>query len=73
MAVGVGRAAIESELLAAGNGARGIVYGSDGAQAHVWNAVVQSGRVNFVDFQRLGPNGPAAFDAWNDFYFVRTN
>ncbi|MCB2411983.1 DUF6531 domain-containing protein [Demequina sp. TTPB684] len=68
-----GQAAIDSELLAAGNGARGIVYGTDGTSAHVWNAVVQNGRVNYVDFQGIGPSGAAAFDAWNDFRFVRTN
>ena len=68
-----GRPAIEQELLAAGDGARGVVYGADGVNAHVWNAVVQDGRVNFVDFQGIGPDGPAAFDAWNSFGFVRTN
>lgn len=35
--------------------------------------VVQEGRVNFIDFQGIGPNGPAAFDAWDTFSFVRTN
>jgi len=49
------------------------VYGTDGVNAHVWNAVVQDGRVTFVDFQGIGPNGPAAFDAWDSFAFVRTN
>ena len=68
-----GRSAIEQELLAVGDGARGIVCGTDGVNAHVWNAVVQDGRVNFVDFQGIGPNGPAAFDAWDSFAFVRTN
>jgi hypothetical protein len=68
-----GRSAIESDLLSAGNGARGIVYGTDGMSAHVWNAVVQRGKVNFVDFQDIGPNGAASFDSWNSFYFVRTN
>ena len=68
-----GQAAIESELLEAGNGARGIVYGTDGGSAHVWNAVVQDGRVNFVDFQGIGPSGQAAFDPWTEFRFVRTN
>lgn len=68
-----GRSAIERELLEARDGARGIVYDTDGVDAHVWNAVVQNGRVNFIDFQGIGPNGPAAFDAWNRFAFVRTN
>ena len=67
-----GQAAIESELLNAGNGARGIVYGarSDGT-AHVWNAIVQDGRVNFVDFQAGGSASFSGFVA-TDFYFVRT-
>ena len=68
-----GQAAIESELLEVGNGARGIVYGTDGEYAHVWNAVVQDGLVNYVDFQGIGPSGPAAFDPWTEFQFVRTN
>ncbi len=70
-----GRAAIERNLQAAGEGARGIVYGGmrSGGEGHVWNAVVQNGRVNFVDFQGGGPSGPASFDQWNTFYFVRTN
>jgi hypothetical protein len=67
-----GQSAIESELLAAGNGARGIVYGTNGKTAHVWNAVVQDGRVNFIDFQGIGPSGSAAFDGWTKFAFVRT-
>ncbi|MFI5587906.1 toxin glutamine deamidase domain-containing protein [Amycolatopsis sp. NPDC051758] len=68
-----GRASIERRLLTAGEGARAIVYGGNGRKAHVWNAIVQGGRVNFVDFQGVGRNGPAAFDPWKTFYFVRTN
>lgn len=67
-----GREAIERELLAAGDGARGIVYGRTGGDAHVWNAVVQDGKVNFVDFQGHGPNGADAFTPWERFAFVRT-
>ncbi len=68
-----GRAAVERRLLAAGEGARGIVYGGNGKEGHVWNAIVQQGKVNFVDFQGEGPNGSASFDAWKQFFFVRTN
>ncbi|MGK4593560.1 RHS repeat-associated core domain-containing protein [Amycolatopsis sp. w19] len=68
-----GQPAIEKELLAAGNGARGIVYGGNGGTAHVWNAVVQRGQVNYVDFQGVASNGPASFDQWKTFFFVRTN
>ncbi len=67
------QAAIEPELLEVANGARGIVYGTDGECAHVWNAVVQDGVVNYVDFQGIGPSGSAAFDPWTKFQFVRTN
>lgn len=68
-----GPGAIETEMLAAGDGARGIVYGTDGVNAHVWNAVVQRGQVNFVDFQGIGPSGSTAFEQWSEFAFVRTN
>jgi len=66
-----GRSAIEAELLRVGDGARGIVYGArpDGT-AHVFNAVVQRGQVNFVDFQS---GGAASFSGFNQFAFVRTN
>jgi filamentous hemagglutinin len=60
-------------LLAAGNGARGIVYGTNGTEANVWNAIVQRGKVNFVDFQGMGPSGPASFSQCDRLYFVRTN
>jgi len=65
-----GQSAIEHELLAAGDGARGIVYGlrADGT-AHVWNAIVQQGRVNFVDFQ-VGKG--ASFDGYARTAFIRT-
>ncbi|WP_397428867.1 toxin glutamine deamidase domain-containing protein [Pseudofrankia sp. BMG5.37] len=58
-------------MLRAGNGARGIVYGarSDGT-AHVWNAVVQNGKVNFPDFQS---GRGANWDGYAWFAFVRTN
>jgi len=51
-------------MSAGATGARGIVYATDGGYAHLWNAVVQDGRVNYVDFQEFGPSGPAAFDPW---------
>jgi RHS repeat-associated protein len=68
-----GRVAIEAELAAAGNGARGIVYGSNLAgEAHVWNAAVVNGKVTYFDFQNLGSQGAAIFNGWTDFFFVRT-
>jgi hypothetical protein len=66
-----GQAAIERQLLAAGEGARGIVYGAraDGT-AHVWNAVVQRGQVNFIDFQSAGAG---TFKGYSRYAFIRTN
>jgi filamentous hemagglutinin len=66
-----GRSAIEAQLLKAGSGARGIVYGSRGVgqEGHVFNAVNQGGTVRFLD----GQSGTAAsFDGYVDFYFLRT-
>ena len=47
------REQIEQTLLRSGEGARGIVYGSDayGINGHVWNAIVQNGRVHYIDGQ----------------------
>jgi len=65
-----GRAAIQKELMAAGNGARGIVYGlRPNGTAHVFNAVVQRGRVNFVDFQT---GGAGTFGGFSRYAFIRT-
>ena len=49
-------AAIEAELLAAGNGARGIVFGSraTGQVGHVFNVVNQNSVVRFLDGQTGG-------------------
>lgn len=66
-----GQAAIERELLAAGDGARGIVYGMrSSGTAHVFNAVVQRGQVNFVDFQT---GGAGSFAGFSRYAFIRTN
>nr|WP_244999969.1 hemagglutinin repeat-containing protein [Chromobacterium violaceum] len=50
------RSAIESSLLRGGEGTRAVVYGMDrsGATAHVWNAIVQHGEVNYIDGQTGG-------------------
>ena len=62
---------IEELLMDAGPGARGIVFGSRGADAgHVFNAVNQRGVVRFLDGQS---GGPASFDGFDAFYFLRTN
>jgi hypothetical protein len=62
---------IEQIMSNAGSGARGIVFGSRGANAgHVFNVVTQNGTVRFVDFQ-IGKG--ASFDGYQDFYLLRTN
>ncbi|MBP4048560.1 hemagglutinin repeat-containing protein [Chromobacterium violaceum] len=50
------RSTIESSLLRRGDGTRAVVYGMDrsGATAHVWNAIVQHGEVNYIDGQTGG-------------------
>ena len=48
----ISRSGIESSLLSAGNGARGIVFGSRGSQVgHVFNVVNQRGTIRFLDGQ----------------------
>jgi filamentous hemagglutinin len=59
---------IESTLLAQGNGARAVIYGTDGATGHVWNAVVQNGKVNYIDGQ-IGGSGASNFKAFTNFQF----
>ncbi|WP_405124821.1 hemagglutinin repeat-containing protein [Ralstonia pseudosolanacearum] len=60
--------AIESALLAGGNGTRAVVYGTDGVTGHVWNAVVQNGRVNYIDGQ-IGAGGASNFKNFTNFQF----
>jgi filamentous hemagglutinin len=62
------RNAIESSLLAKGEGSRAVVYGTDGVTGHVWNAVVQQGKVNYIDGQ-LGGSGLVNFKDFNYFRF----
>lgn len=52
----VSRGQIEKTLMSSGEGTRAIIYGMDstGSTAHVWNAVVQNGRVNYIDGQTGG-------------------
>jgi hypothetical protein len=66
-----GPGAIESQLLNAGAGARGIVFGSRGAGevGHVFNAVNQNGVVRFLDGQ-IG--GAASLEGYTSFSFLRT-
>ncbi len=59
---------IESTLLAGGDGTRAVIYGTDGATGHVWNAVVQNGKVNYIDGQ-IGGGGASNFKAFTNFQF----
>lgn len=56
------RVDMEAALLEQGNGTRAVIYGMDeaGASAHVWNAVVQRGQINYIDGQ-LGRGGAVNF------------
>lgn len=69
-----GQAAIEAELLAAGHGARGIVFGARGLGelGHVFNGVNQGGTIRFLDGQS---GGLATFQGqgYRNLYFLRTN
>jgi filamentous hemagglutinin len=66
-----GQADIENIMSSAGSGARGIVFGSRGANAgHVFNVVNQGGTVRFIDFQA---GTGASFDGYQGFYLLRTN
>ena len=59
---------IESSLLSSGNGTRAVIYGTDGVNAHVWNAVVQNGKVNYIDGQ-IGGSGAVNFNTFTNFQF----
>ena len=61
---------IEQTLLRSGEGARAVVYGADanGATGHVWNAVVQNGKVNYIDGQ-TGASGLLNFERFPNLRF----
>lgn len=63
----VSKAEVERTLLGQRENTRAIIYGmtNDGRQGHVWNAVVQRGRINYVDGQ-TGSGGARNFQ-----YFSR--
>ncbi len=65
-----GEADITQKMLAAGNGARGVVFGSrgPGQVGHVFNVVNQGGTVRFLDGQ-IGK--AASFDGYKTFQFMR--
>ncbi|MCO8609110.1 hypothetical protein KGP95_24610 [Burkholderia multivorans] len=59
---------IESTLPAGGNGTRAVMYGTDGVTVHVWNAVVQNGKVNYIDGQ-IGGGGAVNCQNFTHFQF----
>ena len=59
---------IETSLLASGNGTRAVIYGTDGLTGHVWNAVVQNGKINYIDGQ-IGAGGAINFQNFSNFQF----
>lgn len=44
------------------------MYGTDGVTGHVWNAVVQNGKVNYIDGQ-IGGGGAVNFQNFTHFQF----
>ena len=65
-----GPGAIEAQLLNAGSGARGIVFGARADEVgHVFNAVNQNGVVRFLDGQ-IG--GAASLEGYTSFSLLRT-
>ncbi|PSJ26943.1 hypothetical protein B7P34_20345 [Streptosporangium nondiastaticum] len=60
---------IVREIKTAGHGARGIVYGQKGRQAHVFNVVNTKGDVIFID----GQSGHADVASWRSFALLRTD
>ncbi|WP_407725887.1 toxin glutamine deamidase domain-containing protein [Pectobacterium aroidearum] len=67
-----GSDAIAQRMLSAGNGARGIIYGSCRANQpdHVFNVINQNGIVRFLD----GQAGKSAnLSQFKSYYILRTN
>ncbi|MUT94267.1 toxin glutamine deamidase domain-containing protein, partial [Streptomyces sp. Z38] len=60
---------IVNQIKKAGNGARGIVMGQKGRQAHVFNVVNIKGDVVFLD----GQSGHADLSPWRNFSLLRTD
>ncbi|MFH8474215.1 DUF6531 domain-containing protein [Streptomyces sp. NPDC018000] len=60
---------IVNQIKKAGNGARGIVMGQRGRQAHVFNVVNIKGDVVFLD----GQSGHADLSPWRNFSLLRTD
>lgn len=61
---------VEQQLAAAGDGARGIVFGARGTDTgHVFNVVNQNGIIRFLDGQT---GQPATFTGFSSFQLLRT-
>lgn len=62
---------IEAQMLRAGDGARGVVFGSRGSQTgHFFNVVNQKGTIRFLDGQT---GGTASLSGFKGFSLLRTN
>ncbi|MCA8222584.1 toxin glutamine deamidase domain-containing protein [Burkholderia multivorans] len=59
---------LNPRCLQAEKGTRAVVYGTDGVTGHVWNAVVQNGKVNYIDGQ-IGGGGAVNFQNFTHFQF----
>jgi len=65
---------MEAALLAKGNGTRAVVFGVNnaGEVGHVWNAVVQAGRINYIDGQ-IGAGGAGNFSMFPNIQYGLIN
>ncbi len=62
---------IQAQMLKAGDGSRGIIFGSRGSQTgHFFNVVNQNGTVRFLDGQT---GGAANLDGFKSFSLMKTN
>ena len=64
------RSNIERTLLGSGDGTRAVIYGMDknAITGHVWNAVVQKGKINYIDGQ-IGGGGAGNFKMFQHLQF----
>jgi filamentous hemagglutinin len=62
---------IEAQMLKAGDGARGVIFGSRGTDpGHFFNVINQNGKIRFFDGQT---GGAANLDGFTGFSLLRTN
>jgi filamentous hemagglutinin len=62
---------IEAQMLNAGDGARGVIFGSRGTDpGHFFNVVNQNGQIRFLDGQT---GGAASLSGFEGFSLLKTN